>query len=44
MNLFGSLQDALASFSSQDVYLAIGSDDSSIVYYKISSGIVKPQL
>jgi tRNA-splicing endonuclease subunit Sen15, fungi type len=25
-----------------EIYLAITSDDSSIVYYKISSGIVKP--
>ncbi|KAJ7183587.1 tRNA intron endonuclease [Mycena filopes] len=27
-----------------EIYLAIASDDASIVYYKISNGIVKPQV
>ena len=26
------------------IYLAVASDDSSIVYYKLSSGIVKPSV
>ncbi|KDQ25679.1 hypothetical protein PLEOSDRAFT_1046111, partial [Pleurotus ostreatus PC15] len=37
-NAFVSLDDP------PEVYLAITSDDSSIVYYKISRGIVKPPL
>jgi len=37
--------DAFAELSSpQEIYLAITSDDASLVYYKISDGIVKPQL
>ncbi|KAF8726088.1 hypothetical protein AX14_008097 [Amanita brunnescens Koide BX004] len=42
---FGLLQDAFVELSGpQEIYLAITSDDSSLVYYKISDGIVKPQL
>lgn len=37
-NVFSSLSDPL------EIYLAINSEDSSIVYYKISSGIVKPAI
>ncbi|KAK0223755.1 Sen15 protein-domain-containing protein [Armillaria fumosa] len=37
------LQSAIKSLSdSSEIYLGITADDSSIVYYKISSGIVKP--
>ncbi|KAF8349549.1 tRNA intron endonuclease [Amanita rubescens] len=41
----GWLHDAFAGLSTpQEIYLAITSDDASLVYYKISDGIVKPQL
>ena len=37
------LHDAFRELGSPpQIYLAINTDDSSIVYYKISSGIVKP--
>jgi tRNA-splicing endonuclease subunit Sen15, fungi type len=39
------LQNALSALSDPPaIFLAINSEDSSIVYYKISSGIVKPVL
>ncbi|PFH51246.1 hypothetical protein AMATHDRAFT_75093 [Amanita thiersii Skay4041] len=42
---FGWLKTALADLSSPPaIYLAITTDDSSIVYYKISDGIVKPTM
>ncbi|KAJ7596675.1 tRNA intron endonuclease, partial [Mycena floridula] len=41
----GFLKDVFLSLSSPpEIFLAINADDSSIVYYKISAGIVKPQL
>ncbi|KAF7306273.1 Sen15 domain-containing protein [Mycena indigotica] len=42
---FGWLQDAFTQLSDPpEIFLAITSDDASIVYYKLSRGIVKPQL
>ncbi|TFK71296.1 hypothetical protein BDN72DRAFT_837902 [Pluteus cervinus] len=41
---FGWLSSAFASFPSSSIYLAITSEDSSVVYYKISQGIVKPPM
>ncbi|KAK7022146.1 Sen15 domain-containing protein [Favolaschia claudopus] len=42
---FGWLTAAFALLSNpQEIYLAITSDDASIVYYKLSRGIVKPQV
>lgn len=39
------LENAFVSLDNPpEVYLAITSEDSSIVYYKISRGIVKPPL
>ncbi|ESK89374.1 hypothetical protein Moror_16217 [Moniliophthora roreri MCA 2997] len=34
----------IKALSVKDVYLAINTEDSSIVYYKISDGIVKPSV
>ncbi|KNZ78869.1 hypothetical protein J132_09553, partial [Termitomyces sp. J132] len=42
---FGWLQDAFAILGNPaEVYLAITSEDASIVYYKLSQGIVKPPI
>ncbi|KAJ6622663.1 tRNA intron endonuclease [Mycena sp. CBHHK59/15] len=42
---FSWLQTAFTLLSDPpEIYLAITSDDASIVYYKISRGIVKPQV
>ncbi|KAJ7058827.1 tRNA intron endonuclease [Mycena amicta] len=42
---FGWLQQAFTQLSDPpEIFLAIISDDASIVYYKLSRGIVKPQL
>ncbi|KAJ6499561.1 tRNA intron endonuclease [Mycena vitilis] len=42
---FGWLTTAFTLLSDPpEIYLAITSDDASIVYYKISNGIVKPQV
>ncbi|KAJ7490469.1 tRNA intron endonuclease [Mycena latifolia] len=42
---FGWLQTAFTLLSDPpEIYLAITSDDASIVYYKISRGIVKPEV
>lgn len=39
------LQQAFSALSDPpEIYLAVNAEDSSIVYYKISAGIVKPQL
>jgi hypothetical protein len=40
-----SLDDAFTSLGKPSkIYLAITSEDASIVYYKISAGIVKPSM
>ncbi|EDR12989.1 uncharacterized protein LACBIDRAFT_312094 [Laccaria bicolor S238N-H82] len=39
---FAWLQAAFAQLSTKEIYLGITSEDASIVYYKISQGIVKP--
>lgn len=36
------LQAAFAQLNTKEMYLGIASEDASIVYYKISQGIVKP--
>ena len=42
---FDRLQDASKALSNPaEIYLGISAEDSSIVYYKLSSGIVKPPL
>ncbi|KAJ7740252.1 tRNA intron endonuclease [Mycena maculata] len=42
---FGWLKTAFTLLSDPlEIYLAITSDDASLVYYKISRGIVKPQV
>ncbi|KAJ7909695.1 hypothetical protein B0H13DRAFT_1616314, partial [Mycena leptocephala] len=42
---FAWLKTAFAQLSDPpEIYLAITSDDVSIVYYKISRGIIKPQV
>ncbi|KAJ4472918.1 tRNA intron endonuclease [Lentinula edodes] len=39
------IQDVFAALANPpSIYLAVVSDDSSIVYYKLSSGIVKPSI
>ncbi|KAF8610329.1 hypothetical protein BDV93DRAFT_13209 [Ceratobasidium sp. AG-I] len=42
MNWISEAFEGLPISSSSDVYLGIVSDDSSVVYYKITPGIVKP--
>jgi tRNA-splicing endonuclease subunit Sen15 len=40
---FIRIQDAFTSLSRpKEIYLAITSEDASLVYYKLSDGIVKP--
>ncbi|KAF7293739.1 Sen15 domain-containing protein [Mycena chlorophos] len=42
---FDWLQQAFAQLQDpQEIFLAITSDDASLVYYKLSRGMVKPQL
>ena len=44
-NISPSLNDAFISLGKpSEIYLAITSEDASIVYYKLSSGIVKPSM
>lgn len=44
-NIYSSLDDAFTSLGKpSEIYLAITSEDASIVYYKISSGVVKPSI
>jgi hypothetical protein len=43
LKLFDRLQDAFKELQHpKEIYLAITTEDASIVYYKISQGIVKP--
>ncbi|TFK27555.1 hypothetical protein FA15DRAFT_701763 [Coprinopsis marcescibilis] len=39
---FQVLKGAFHRLNTEDIYLAITSEDASIVYYKLSNGIVKP--